>query len=69
MGLARRFTWVHGYDISPGHLSHAAERAKEGGVMIILWPKNRMRYTKKPGPVRQKQNGTKIGSGMIANQA
>jgi SAM-dependent methyltransferase len=37
MGLARRFGWVHGYDISPGHLSHAAERAKEIGLTNITF--------------------------------
>jgi len=37
MGLARRFAWVHGYDISPGHLSHAAERAKEIGLTNITF--------------------------------
>lgn len=37
MGLARRFAWVHGYDISPGHLSHAAERAQEIGLTNITF--------------------------------
>lgn len=30
--LARRFAHVHGYDISPGHLSLAKEHAEEGGA-------------------------------------
>ncbi len=30
--LARRFAFVHGYDISPGHLAYAWERADETGV-------------------------------------
>ena len=37
MGLARRFAWVHGYDISPGHLSYATERAKEIGLTNIAF--------------------------------
>lgn len=32
MSLASRFAWVHGYDISPGHLSHADKRAKEEAI-------------------------------------
>lgn len=33
--LARRFGRVHGYDISPGHLSSAERRAKEIGVTNV----------------------------------
>ncbi len=32
MSLARKFAMVHGYDISPGHLSHAEKRAKEEAI-------------------------------------
>jgi len=32
MSIARRFARVHGYDISPGHLSHADKRAKEEAI-------------------------------------
>jgi SAM-dependent methyltransferase len=35
MGLACRFAWVHGYDISPGHLAYATERATEIGLTNI----------------------------------
>jgi 2-polyprenyl-3-methyl-5-hydroxy-6-metoxy-1,4-benzoquinol methylase len=35
MGLASRFAHVHGYDISPAHLSYAQQRAKEIGVTNV----------------------------------
>ncbi|HIJ75464.1 MAG TPA: class I SAM-dependent methyltransferase [Deltaproteobacteria bacterium] len=35
MPLARRFARVHGYDISPGHLSHADKRAAEEAIYNV----------------------------------
>ena len=35
MSLARRFARVHGYDISPGHLSHAERRAEEEAIKNV----------------------------------
>ena len=37
MGFARRFARVHGYDISPGHLRHARERALELHVRNVTF--------------------------------
>jgi len=35
MSIARRFARVHGYDISPGHLSHADKRAAEEAIYNV----------------------------------
>jgi 2-polyprenyl-3-methyl-5-hydroxy-6-metoxy-1,4-benzoquinol methylase len=37
MGLARRFSQVHGYDISAGHLAYAKQRAQDIGINNVVF--------------------------------